>query len=240
MARDKFEVVSPAHEAALIAKLNAETQELLLQKELRSAELREKSADATIREIALAARQREEDLTLVQDHYVFHHFFAGAVDFKNVYTALAVLAAWHRQDPVCPMNITIDSEGGSVIDGMHLFDQLTAYSIRGGGRHEVTITVRGQAASMGAILVQAADRRVIGPESYLLVHELAASARGKLGDIKDSLKFYEKISNRIANLFVERSGGKIDVETFAEKWSRTDWWLSSDEALELGFVDEIG
>lgn len=232
--------MSPAHESALIAKLAAETEELRLQQELRRAEIRERSADAEIREITRKERERLESLSLVQDHYVFHHFFDGPVDSRSVFTALSTMAAWHRQYPECPMDITINSPGGSVTDGMHLFDQIVSYSKRGGGSHLVTITVRGRAASMGAILLQAADVRRQGAEAFLLIHEVSAGTSGKVGDIKDDLKWYEKVCDRIANIFVERSGGKINADSFKEKWSRRDWWIDSREALQLGFIDEIG
>lgn len=232
--------ISSAHEAALIRKLEAETEELQIQHELGRANIREQLAESEIREISLRERQRVEDLHMASDHYVFHHFIDGPVSHVAVFTALQVLAAWDRQYPECPMNITINSPGGSVVDGMHLFDQLTSYSRRGGGTHLVTITVRGYAASMAAILLQAADRRVVGPESYLLVHEISAGASGKIGEIKDDLKWYEKVCTRIANIFVERSGGRISADMFKLNWERKDWWLDSGESLELGFSDEIG
>lgn len=239
--------LSPAHEEAAIRKLDAETEELLLQQELRRAEIRktiaeaqEQEHDAAIRGIAHKERERVEELAAIQDHYVFHHLLEGPISQVTVFPLLNVMAAWDRVHPECPMNIAINSPGGNVTGGMHLFDQLTSYSIRGGGSHLVTMTVRGYAASMGAILVQAADLRVMGPESYLLVHELSAGTSGKIGDLKDDMKWYEKICDRIAHIFVERSGGKIAAEVFRENWERKDWWLSSDEALELGFVDRIG
>jgi ATP-dependent protease ClpP protease subunit len=123
---------------------------------------------------------------------------------------------------------------------MHLFDALTSYSKRGGGTHEITMIVRGYAASMAAILLQSVDVRVIGPESYLLVHEISAGAIGKIGEMKDDMKWYERVCERIATIFVQRSGGKVTKAKFKANWTRKDWWLDSDEALRLGFVDKIG
>lgn len=238
---------SPAHEEALIAKLAAETEELKRQATLRDAEIRGVLAEAVKEEhqaeiaaIQLRERQRLDELTSVSDHYWFHHFFDGSVSEKTVYSCLNTLNAWHRLHPESAWDITINSPGGSVIDGMHLFDALTAFSRRGGGTHHITMTVRGYAASMGAILLQAVDRRVVGPESYLLVHEISAGASGKIGELKDDIKWYDRICDRVANIFVQRSGGKISAAAFKRNWARKDWWLDSDEALKLGFVDAIG
>ena len=238
---------SPAREAAEIAKIQAETAELLLQQELRQQEVRKARAEAAKEEnqaaisaISLKERERVEEFAKIQDHYSFHHMFEGTVDERTVFPLLNTMSAWDRQYPECPMNITINSPGGSVIDGMHLFDQITAYSVRGGGKHFVTMTVRGYAASMAGILLQSADERVIGPESYLMIHEVSTYTGGKIGEIKDEVKFLELVSDRVANIFVERSKGKISKKDFVAGWERKEWWLDSKEALRLGFVDRIG
>lgn len=234
----------------LIAEAEAAREEAAtarLNQQLRAAEIRKETAlattaehDSVIRAITRTERERVEQLALIQDHYVNEHFFEGPVAVKSVYSCLNTLAAWHRVNPKCDMNITINSPGGSVIDGMHLFDQLVAYSKRGGGEHHVTITVRGFAASMGGILLQAADTRVIGRESYLMIHEISSGVGGKIGEIKDEVKWYEKVCERITDIFYERSEGKITREKFKDNWERKEWWLDSKESLELGFVDRIG
>jgi ATP-dependent protease ClpP protease subunit len=138
------------------------------------------------------------------------------------------------------MEIRINSPGGSVIHGMSLVDQLTQYSLRGGGTHKVTITVRGFAASMAAIILQTADVRRMGSEAYLLVHEPSGVAEGSTGDLKDMVKWFDLMGNRIAQLFVSRANGKISLDEFQALWTRRDVWLDSEEALSYGFVDVIG
>lgn len=238
---------SPEREKAEIAKLNAETVEIGLQQALRKVEIRQQIAvaareehEAAVAKIMRKERERVEELTNIQDHYVFHHFFDGIVTEKTVYGALNSMNAWHRIHPGSEWNITINSPGGSLIDGMHLFDQITAYSLHGGGSHKITGTVRGYAASMAGILLQAVDERVIGPEAYLMIHEVSSFAMGKIGEIQDEVKFLEKVSERVANIFVERSGGKITMNAFQKGWKRIDWWLDSTEAERLGLVDRIG
>ncbi len=237
-----------------LAELDKELKQIQIEKERANtrkelANASEAEHDAAIRAIRRAEIERGEALALIQDHYVQEHFFDGPVNTKTVYACLNTLAAWHRVDPTSDMNITINSPGGSVIDGMHLFDQLTTYSLRGGGTHKVTITVRGYAASMAGILLQAADERVIGRESYLMIHEISAGTGGKIGEIKDDVKWYTRLCERVVDIFVERAAEAadaaagvegIDKETFETKWERQDWWLDSAESLKLGFVDRVG
>lgn len=208
--------------------------------ELTRHQAREAKADADLQELRTAQALREEQHYLCGDDIVHEHYFTGPVDERTVHHAAQHMALWHRLDPTCDMNLVVHSPGGSVLAGLNLFDQLSAYSVRGGGTHHVTITIRGLAASMAGILVQAADERVIGPESYLMIHELSAQTGGKIGEIKDAMKFYERLGERIADIYVNRSGGRITLPEFKAMWTDRDVYLDSSQALAYGFVDRIG
>lgn len=240
------ETKSPEREAAELAKLGAETAKIHLENQAAEIDLRKAIAEANqaqneaiVSGIIRVERERIEELTKVQDHYVFHHYFDGPVNIKSVYGALNTLNAWDRLYPESPWTIHINSPGGDAVAGMQLFDTITRYSSRGGGSHEITMIVEGYAASMAGILLQAADVRKVGAQSYLMIHEISAGTGGKIGDIKDDVKWYQMMCDRIAALFVSRSGGLISLEDFKKGWERHDWWLDSDESLRLGFVDAI-
>lgn len=196
--------------------------------------------EAEIQKINRDRVLRQEKFDLLADFYHHTYYFDDDVTKKSVNACMKTLEAWHRQNPKCDMEIKITSYGGSVIHGMSLVDQLTQYSLRGGGEHKLTIRVLGAAASMAAIILQTADIRLMGREAYLLVHEPSGSAEGTYGDLKDTLKWFDLISERIAKLFVNRSSGKISLEDFQSLWQRRDMWLDSNESLQYGFVDAIG
>lgn len=224
------------------------------EQEFKAAETREKLAKAISAEhyaegarINTEAAQRNEQFIKSGNHYHHEFDFIDGVDEESVGHCAAQLTAWHRLDETCPMTIKINSPGGYVIDGMHLFDEISSYSLREWdtrdipkGTHKTTMIVRGYAASMGGILLQAADHRICGPESAILIHEISSFASGKIGELKDSVKYYEKTCDRVVDIFVRRSGGKITKAKFKRLWDRQDWWLTSEEALEHGFIDEIG
>ncbi len=134
----------------------------------------------------------------------------------------------------------MNSPGGSVIDGMALYDHIVAHSKRGGGTHEITIIVRGFAASMGGILLQAADKRVCGPEAYVLIHKISTMTGGSLDDIEDEVKLLKLMTSRVEDIFCSRSGGKLSKTILRRNWTRRDWWLDSTSAKRLGVVDAIG
>lgn len=237
---------------AQLLKLMAETEKLQAERlvalhdaELRKAEARERDAKAAeaqalarAAQIRVEALVRQEEIALAQDLY-HHEYDLGEISEASVRECLANLALWHRIHPECPMTLVMDSPGGAVIDGLHLFDQLVEYSLRGGGTHHVTIKARGMAASMGAILLQAADVRVIGRESWLMIHEVSSWHGGSFGELKDKMEWLQKLTDRVAAIFVERSNGRTSAEEFARLWTRKEKYLDSEEALERGFVDLV-
>lgn len=198
--------------------------------------------EAEIQKINRDRVLRQESYDLLSDYYHRVYRFDSDVTKKSVDQCLRTLEAWHRQDPECDIEIVLTSFGGSVIHGMALVDQLTQYSLRGegAGRHKLTITVRGVAASMGAIILQTADVRRMGSQAYLLVHEPSGVAEGSTGDLKDVMKWFDLMSDQISELFVERSDGAISLEDFQTLWHRKDVWLNAKKSLEYGFVDSIG
>lgn len=210
-----------------------------LKEQFRAANLRQAEAEAELAELKTEQAKREELHFQATDDMRRKYYFVGEVSGSRVDDCSRHLEFWHRIDPTCDMNVEIHSGGGSVLAGLNLFDTLSRYSIRGGGSHRLVFTVRGLAASMATVLVQAADERVIGPESFFMVHELSAGTAGKIGEVEDSVKFYRKMNDRIADIYVERAGGKVSREEFERMWARQDVWLTADEALGFGFVDRI-
>lgn len=131
--------------------------------------------------------------------------------------------------------VELNTPGGSIVDGFALFDEIVR--IRKSGVH-VTIRVLGQAASMGAVILQAADKREIGENSLVMIHRAAFGAIGKAYEIEDELEFVKKLESQISGIFAKRSGRPVsDFVIFFDK--RKDCWFTADEALLAGLVDEV-
>ena len=162
--------------------------------------------------------------------------FVGSVAKDSALAAIERLHLFHKVAPGQPITIVFNSPGGSVIDGMALFDYIRF--LQGLGHH-ITIIALGYAASMAGILLQAADTRVMARGSWMLIHEVAFGAGGKIGDVEDTFEFGKRLKEQAAKIFVDRSGGKLTREKLEENWRRRDWWLDADEALALGLIDEI-
>ncbi len=143
----------------------------------------------------------------------------------------------YSEDEVKPgLTLVINSPGGSVFEGWRLFDELRAASLAG---HQIITKVRGMAASMAAVIVQAGDTRIVGPESYLMIHEPSTWAGGKAFEIKDQAKFIDMLNDQMAKKFVERSGVKT-LRQMKALFEKTDAWFNAEECIKHGFADVIG
>lgn len=227
------------HDSAEARKTNLEADHVTLQllhEEMRIAEVR-------------ILHDRE----LARDMYHHTYRFDGPVDHDSVVKAIGELSLWDRLDPGCDMELVFNSPGGSVIDGMDLYDFLQELRRKG---HHITTAARGYAASMGGILLQAGDERVVGAEAYILIHEISSLAMGKTFELEDEVSFVKKIQRRVLGIFAARSAeafanGTSELALTAEQlehgdrelgipgWARRDWWLDSDEALRWGIVDAV-
>lgn len=226
-------------EALELAKLAFEADRTKAEARKTEAEALDMEHAAALKALQLAKAQREEDLLAVSDDSNFTYTFDQGVDEESVGALLETVTRWDRQSPESDWHLIINSPGGYVNEGMHLFDTLASYSLRGGGEHHLTMTVRGMAASMGGILLQAADQRLMGPYSMMLIHQVSAGTYGPIEAMKDDIERLDIWSDMVVDLFVERSG-RITRKKFERNWSRRDWWLNAKQAVKLGFADGIG
>lgn len=159
--------------------------------------------------------------------------FIGAVTDVSCLQAQTYLSAWSRENDD-PITIILNSPGGGVFAGLALIDTLDDIKRRG---VDLSIIVRGYAASMGGIILQSGNERVMGANSYLMIHEVSSGAHGKLSELSDSLEFSKRLADRCAGILASRS--TLTVDEVKARWERRDWWLSAAEAVELGFADRI-
>ena len=223
---------------AMATKLEAEAEKAM-------AEARKAKAEAQLEEIRLEEAQQKHRETLAADINNHTFYFGSSVTDSTVRTCMDKLTTWHRLEPGCDITIVMNSPGGDVIDGFALFDHILWIREQG---HKVTMVVRGMAASMAGILLQAATERVVGKDAWVLIHRAAFGAMGKSFEIEDRVEWVKRVESRIIDIFVERARGAEEAGTadcpltkakIKKNWERKDWWLTSDECVRYGVADRV-
>jgi ATP-dependent Clp endopeptidase proteolytic subunit ClpP len=203
--------------------------------EASKVDLRTKKAVARKAEVEATNAERLAALAAADDmQNGSYTFYQGVMD-DTVRSAITDLNKLSRMNQKKPLFITINSPGGSVLAGLALYDHIRELSERG---HHITVKVRGMAASMGGILLQAGDTRVVGPEALVLIHEVSAGTAGNITQMENRLNFSKQLWDKLAVILAKRS--KMTPDEIKVKCKNFDWWLDAKEAVELGFADKIG
>jgi ATP-dependent Clp protease, protease subunit len=196
------------------------------------AEVRKLQVDTERAVAELDAFRRKEADTAAEEGRRTYTFYAR-VEEESVRACMATLSSWSSRAPGAPLTIVFNSPGGGVHDGLALFDFLR--HLRADG-HPLTTIALGRAASMGAVLLQAGDRRVIGANAFLMLHEVSNGGSGKVSELEESIELSKRLQKRLLMILSERS--TLNVQQIQRKWTRRDWWLDADDAVSLGFADE--
>lgn len=130
-----------------------------------------------------------------------------------------------------PIDIYINSGGGSIVDGLQVIDTMNIINPK------VNTTCLGMAASMGAVLLSCGDKRYCLPHSRVMLHEAASSMRGKTHDITVRYEQLLRCQKEIYELLAKNLGKTY--EEIEQLCVNTDKWFIGEEAVELGIVDEI-
>jgi ATP-dependent Clp protease protease subunit len=134
-----------------------------------------------------------------------------------------------------PITIIMHTPGGSVIDGLAIYDTIRRF----GKKHTINIHVAGAAMSMGIIILQAASGlRTSAPNASFLLHEVNYGGDRQTVSIhEDTLVVTRKLQARLDDIVVGRSGIKLDELKRLTK--RKDYAINAVEALEHNLIDEI-
>ena len=233
---------SPGVEAAQIANFEAETA--FLKSRVAAQEIDNKYNTLKLEE----AERNASTIRSVDLHHRIYDFDT-LVEETSVRAATQSIGIWARQGGE-DITIRINSNGGVVEDGLALFDYIRGLAAKDKNGNFTTskkdmksgifiiTAVYGIAASMAAVLLQAGNKRVATPHSFMMVHDIKTQTRGNLGQVQDDLKAAEKWNNILQKILLERSS--MTSRKFKELVSRKDFYIDPTEAVKLGLVDEVG
>jgi ATP-dependent Clp protease, protease subunit len=157
---------------------------------------------------------------------------AGPVDDRMAIVVQAQLLFLSQQDPKKTITMHIDSPGGSVKSGLSMVDVMNYIET------PIQTINTGMAASMGSVLLGAGTKGMRSSlvHSRTMLHQSSGGAMGNIQDARISMNEWEKVNKELFRLLGEYCG-KNPAQV--EKDAQRDLWLSADEALKYGIIDEV-
>ena len=151
-------------------------------------------------------------------------------DVANIIQAQRLFLA--AQDPGADITMYLNTPGGQVTSGLAIYDTMQLV------QPDVATVCTGMAASMGAVLLCAGEKgkRSALPHSRVLIHQPLGGAQGQATEILIAAKEIEKTRTELFNIISAHTGQPF--EKVAADGER-DYWMTSEEALAYGMVDEI-
>jgi ATP-dependent Clp protease protease subunit len=128
----------------------------------------------------------------------------------------------------------INSPGGGVTAGMAIYDTMQFI------KPNISTIVMGQACSMGSLLAAAGSpgKRKILPNARHMIHQPSGGAGGQATDMQIQVEEIIKMKKNLTQIYVNHNSKGKTFEQFRHDMER-DKFMSAQEALEYGLVDEI-
>lgn len=161
-------------------------------------------------------------------------FLDGSIE-ENLASEIILPLLRMQKENNNPIKLYINSPGGNIMDGMVLCDIIDHIQC------PLTIEILGYAYSMAGYIAMAGAnnpnvKKVCHKHSFGLIHAGSIGFSGDARKAKQVQNFYDRIDDLIKDYLLSHT--KITEEQYEEKID-VEWYLTSDEMLELGIVDEI-
>ena len=166
---------------------------------------------------------------LLKDRVVF---LRGEVNEQLANSIVAQLLFLEMEDPEAEISMYINSPGGSVTDGMAIYDTMRYI------RPKVRTVCLGMAASMGAFLLMAGEpgMRYALPNAEVMIHQPSGGAHGQATDVQLHAQWLLRTKTKMNALMSEMTGQPLEkIQQDVER----DYFMTAEEALKYGIIDKI-
>jgi ATP-dependent Clp protease protease subunit len=144
----------------------------------------------------------------------------------------AQLLYLEQLEPDRDILIYLNTPGGSVYAGLGIYDTMQYISC------DISTICTGMAASMGAVLLCAGanGKRSALKHSRVMIHQPLGGTSGQASDIEITAKEIQKLKKELYEIIASHSG-----QSYKKVWKDgdRDFWMTSDEALKYGMIDEV-
>ena len=161
-------------------------------------------------------------------------FLNGEVNDAVSNSICAQLLFLEAEDPDADISFYINSPGGVVTAGMAMYDTMQYI------KPDISTIVMGQACSMGSLLAQAgtAGKRKMLPNARNMIHQPSGGACGQATDMEIQVREILAMKKNLTEVYVKHNSRGKTFEDLSRDMER-DYFMSANEALAYGLVDEI-
>tara|TARA_R100001129_G_scaffold55966_1_gene38509 strand:+ start:529 stop:1581 length:1053 start_codon:yes stop_codon:yes gene_type:complete len=128
------------------------------------------------------------------------------------------------------LNIYINSLGGSVFDGLAIYNALKNH------KQKVTTKVQGIAASIASVIAMAGDEIEMAENSLFMIHNPFTMAGGDAKELRKTADVLDKIGEEIAQIYAQKT--ETDIDTLVGLMD-AETWFNANETIESGFANSI-
>src|SRR3989339_1821889 len=156
-------------------------------------------------------------------------FLGEPIDDRIANLVIAQLLFLDSQDQKKPIKMYINSPGGSVTDGLAIYDTMQHV------KSPVSTICVGLAASMGALLLSsgAKGQRYALPNAEILIHQVMGGATGQASDVKIKAEQILKLKERLNKILQHHTSQPLKK---IEKDTDRDYYMTAQEALDYGLI----
>lgn len=130
------------------------------------------------------------------------------------------------------INIYINSYGGSVLEGMAIYNQLRRHPA------QKTVYIDGFACSVASVIAMAGDKVIMPSNTMMMIHEISQGVFGNATQLRKAADDLDTIMVGNRQFYLQKSNGKIDEENLIELL-RNETWLTAAQCIQYGFADEL-
>lgn len=129
------------------------------------------------------------------------------------------------------IHLRVNSPGGSVFDGMAIYEKLKSEKSKG---RKIVAYVDGVAASIASVIIMIADEIIVGDGSLVMIHKPMVGAQGNSAELEKMIVILDKIEEQMVGIYARRTGmSRIEIS----KALAEETWYTSAEAIDLKFAD---
>ena len=150
--------------------------------------------------------------------------------FDEETSAVSFRDALKESGDVSTINLSINSGGGSVFDGIAIYNMLKSH------KATVNVYIEGLAASIASVIAMAGDTITMRSGSMMMVHMPWTLSQGNAEEMRRTADTLEKTGDSIVDIYSERTGiSSDDIRNIMND----ETWLSAEEAVEQGWATKL-